>query len=77
MSQNKQDELSQSMTGIEVRKKIDQYKYIYPVLKHHCKYFSKELIRTPGAITQALNDQSPVVLSRIIRRMNRLIRTGK
>ena len=69
------EELSQTLTGIEIRKKIDQYKYQYPVLKNHCKFFGEELVRTRGAITQALDDDSPVLLSRIIRRFNRLLKT--
>ena len=71
------EELNQTLTGLEIRQKIDQYKYKYPILKTHCKFFGKELVRSRGAITQALDGDNPVLLSRIIRRFNRLLRTGE
>lgn len=64
---NNNPEQAQYLLGLETRFRI---KRDYPKIKRIGAYFGKKLNRTPGAIHQALRGNIPILLNRIIRKLD-------
>ena len=73
LTENKAE--NQGPTPAEVRLRIlaMQLSGDYPMLEH--RYLAKKLNRTGGAITHALDGDSPKLLARIVRHLDWLQRT--